>query len=332
MQKDLISIIMPCYNMEKFLPDCFNSLMRQSYKNLEIIFVNDGSKDNTLQMLTHFCEGKKNCKVIDQQNQGVSAARNTGLKNATGEYIYFFDPDDFLSPNILSILHKNMIENNSDLSICNFYRVEEDFKMNYDKVPTEKNKIILFNQVDAMCQLFSGKLFDLCPWNKLFKHSLLKKMENYPDVYNKKIYYGEDTDLNFNYLQQCSKVCYTKDKLYFYRLRKGSLVRSKFNEKRLTTFIGIDNAIEVCEKNFPLAEKYAKSWKGLVSIEMLFYIYKSDYKNRETIKTLMNNLKSNMKNIVTCKRNHLYRRILVPLTYPLFKIFLHPRLKKRKKF
>lgn len=331
MREDLISVVIPCYNVEKYLNDCFDSLTHQTYKNIEIIFVNDGSKDGTLPLLMKFCDGKDNCLVIDQQNQGVSAARNAGLSHATGKYVYFFDPDDLLSPNILTILHDNMVKNDADMSICSFNRVKEDYKMNWEIKDKNCKKVKIFNQIDAMCQLLSGRLFDLCPWNKLFKLELLTQVPNFPNVYDGEIRYGEDTDLNFKYMQQCSKICFTPQKLYFYRLRKGSLVRSSFNEKRLTTFIGINRAIEASRQNFPQVEKYAKSWKGLVSVEMLYYIYKSDYENADVILELLNNLKENMGCIVKCKRNHLYRRIFVPLTYPLFKIFLNKRLRQSKK-
>lgn len=329
MQQDLISVIVPCYNMERFLPDCFASLDHQNYKNLEIIFVNDGSKDNTLQILNDYCNSKENCKVIDQQNRGLSGARNTGLRYATGKYVYFFDPDDFLSPNIISVLHKNLVENDVDISICRYKRVQEDFQLNYDKKEKLSKKLTFFDTESTICQLYSGRLFDVCVWNKLYKHEILKQIDNYPEVYNTNIKYGEDVEFNIRYLEKSKGAVFTKDRLYYYRQRKGSLVRSSFNEKRLTDFIGIDYAISVCENKFPTAEKYTKSWKGLVCIEMLFYIYKSEYSNKQVIETLLKDLKANMKYIVTCKRNHLYRRIFVPLTYPLFKLFLHKRLKTK---
>lgn len=329
MQKDLISVIVPCYNMERFLPDCFESLTHQNYKNLEIIFVNDGSKDNTLQLLNEFCEGKENCRVVDQQNRGISGARNSGLKYANGKYIYFFDPDDFLSPNIISVLHKNMVENDVDISICRYKRVKEDFELDYKKNDKPTKKLIFFDKESTICQLYSGKLFDVCVWNKLYKHEIIKQIDNYPEVYNTNIKYGEDVEFNIRYLEKSKGAVFTKDRLYYYRQRKGSLVRSSFNEKRLTDFIGIDYAISVCENKFPKAEKYIKSWKGLVSVEMLYYIYKSDYANKDKINELLKNLKDNMNYIVTCRRNHLYRRILVPLTYPLFKIFLQSRIKNK---
>lgn len=327
MQNDLISVIVPCYNVEKFLPDCFNSLVHQTYKNLEMIFVNDGSKDNTLNILNNFCKNKPNCKVVDKINGGLSSARNAGLAYATGKYIYFFDSDDILSPNILEVLHKIITEQNADISICRYKRVKENYKLNFNKIVKYSKKLKIFNQEDTICQLYSGRLFDVCVWNKLYKHDLLKKIDIYPNVFNENIKYGEDVEFNIRYLSFSNKAVFTKKRLYYYRQRKGSLVHSSFNEKRLTDFIGINYAIEHTKDKFPIAHKYIKSWKGLVCVEMLFYIYKSDYSNKEVISGLLQDLKENMKYIKSCERNHLYRRIFVPLTYPLFKLFLRKRIK-----
>ena len=331
MEKDLISAIFPCYNVAKYLPDLFKSLDQMDYKKVEYIFVNDESTDNTLKLLQEYCNGKENCRVIDQKNQKVCMARNNGIREAKGEYIWFCDPDDIPSPHILSALHQNIVEQQADLSICSFKKVKEEFHFeNRPKFKTKK-RIITYNQEDAMCQLLSCKKFDLNVWSKLYKHEILKKIPTYPNVCNPKIKYGEDLALNTEYMKHIKKCVYDTRDLYSYRQRRNSAVHSKFNAERLTTFIGINNTIKTYEKEYPNALKYAKSLKGLVSVEMLYYIYKSNYNDSEKIKELLCNLKSNMKYIVSCKRNHLYRRILVPLTYPLFKLFLSKRLRAKHK-
>lgn len=331
MGKDLISAIFPCYNVAKFLPDLFKSLDKMNYENVEYIFVNDGSKDNTLELLKTYCQNRSNCHIVDQENQKLCMARNNGLKAAKGKYIWFCDPDDIPSPHLLSVLQKNMVEHSADISICGYQKVKEEF--HFDNVPkfSQKKKVEEYNQLDAMCQYLSCKKFDLNVWCKLYKHEILKKFPNYPNVFNPDIKYGEDVAFNTEYLTHIEKCIFDKRKLYFYRQRANSLVHSKFNENRLTTFIGIDNAIKLYKKDYPEASKYAKSLKGLVSVEMLYYIYKGDYDNKEKIKELLHNLKSNMKYIVHCRRNHLSRRLFVPLTYPLFKLFLSKRLKNKKK-
>ena len=115
------SIIVPIYNVEKYLPKCLDSLINQTYSNIEIICVNDGSTDNSLQILEEYANKDKRIKIINQENQGVSVARNNGIDNATGDYILFVDSDDWLEIYACDILNKKLEKNNSDLIIFNAY-------------------------------------------------------------------------------------------------------------------------------------------------------------------------------------------------------------------
>lgn len=137
MIKDLISVIVPCFNVEKWLPDCFKSLDNQIYKNFEVIFINDGSKDATLQMLQDYCDKNNNAYLINQKNAGLSNARNEGVRIAQGEYVYFYDADDILFPNTLQDFHRLITEYNCDCAIANYKRVPADFK--FEDLTEEKN-------------------------------------------------------------------------------------------------------------------------------------------------------------------------------------------------
>lgn len=118
LKKGLISVIVPCYNVERFLPDCFASLVAQTNKNFEAIFVNDGSTDDSERLLEDFCADKPNFHVQTKENGGVSTARNLGLKHAVGEFVYFVDPDDFFDPRTLEIASD--VLKNSDADVCIF--------------------------------------------------------------------------------------------------------------------------------------------------------------------------------------------------------------------
>ena len=115
------SIIIPIYNVEKYLPKCLDSLVNQTYTNIEIICVNDGSPDNSLKILEQYAQNDNRIKIINQENQGVSIARNVGINNATGNYILFVDADDWIETNTCDILNKNIEKNNLDLIIFNAY-------------------------------------------------------------------------------------------------------------------------------------------------------------------------------------------------------------------
>lgn len=328
MQKDLISVIVPCYNVSRFLPDAFASLENQTYKNTEFIFVNDGSKDDTLQKIEEFCKDRPACKVIDQQNQGVSAARNAGVAAADGEYLYFFDPDDMLAPNILEVLHKNMAESGCDLSICSFKRVKEDYKFKRIRSVEKPRKVKLYETEDAICQHLSMNVFFTSACNRLYKSSVMQKMAEHPNVFDKEISYGEDTEFNFRYMRLSGKTVFTPRKLYFYRTRKGSAVHGKFNEKLLSELIGTDRMIETCKNEIPSALKYALGFKCVYCTDILYRIYKSKYTNREVTQSLYAFLKENAKQLRLGKRNPRYRKYFMWTVPIYFKIVLRKELKK----
>ena len=142
--KDLISVIIPIYNVEKYLNKCIDSIINQTYKNLEIILVDDGSPDNCPQICDEYAKKDNRIKVIHKKNGGVSSARNVGLINSTGNYIGFIDPDDYIEPIMYEKLLKVLKESNTLVSMCGFYKIKDNkiIKIdNYDEkiISSEKN-------------------------------------------------------------------------------------------------------------------------------------------------------------------------------------------------
>lgn len=327
MKKNLISIIVPCFKVSDFLPDTFKSLENQTYKNVELIFVNDGSPDDCLIKIQKFCDGKANCKIINQKNAGVSSARNAGLSIAEGEFIYFYDPDDFLAPNLLKVLYENMTKNDCQLAICDYKRVRENYKCKY-KVKNKKYKYKEYsNTEDCICQLLSMNVFFTSVWNKLYSHDILKKLETYPNVFDKNIHYGEDTVFNFQYMQKIQNAIFVDEKLYFYRMQKNSAVHSKINHKILSEEFGLDKIIEICQKQYPKAVKYALGFKCVYCTDVLYKIHKSEYDNNEKTQQLYNFLKENANQLRKGKLNPTYRRLFMWTVLIYFKIVLRKRLK-----
>lgn len=328
MEKDLISIIVPCYNVEKWLPDLIRTIEQQTYKNFEAIFINDGSKDNTLNVLKSFAEGKKNFVVIDKKNQGQSSARNDGLAVAKGEFIYFCDADDMLSPNLLEMAHENL--KNFDCVAFGSHWVKESFPLK--KVKTDKSqKYKIFEDTEnLLCNFFAGKLGYVI-WNKLYRKEILEKFPNYPKVFNENSFYGEDIEFNSLYISNSKKFKKINSKLYYYRRRKGGEVRSKFNEKKLSVFNGINKAEEICLlNNYTTALKYVKARCAVSSLEMLLKIANCKYRDADQIKNLYKNLKSNAKYVFKARKNPKYLRYTVPLVVPFIKLMFFKYLKKKR--
>lgn len=204
---DKISIIIPCYNMEELVEKCISSIKNQSYTNFEAIFVDDGSQDRTKEIIEKNIEDDERMRYVYKENGGLSSARNFGLERATGKYVCFIDSDDYVEKDFLMELYNNLIENNSDISICYFYRVYEN------KIELNKVKDGVYNLVRFPAA-----------WNKLYKTSLFKDngilfppgkwyedMGTFPKLYmmTNKISIVEKP--LYNYIQNSSSIMHTFD-------------------------------------------------------------------------------------------------------------------------
>lgn len=166
-----VSIIVPCYNVQNYVEKCIDSIINQSHKNLEIILVNDGSTDDTLEVLKKYDNLYDNVILVNQANGGLSNARNEGVRHSTGDYIYFIDSDDWINHNIIELLLKDLITNNSDISICGITYITS--LNSVDKVVNEN---IVLSGKDSCTAYYYKKLFmEPMVWNKLYKKDLVVK-------------------------------------------------------------------------------------------------------------------------------------------------------------
>ena len=204
----LISIIIPIYNVEKYLNKCVQSVIEQTYKNLEIILVDDGSPDNCPKICDEWANKDKRIKVIHKQNGGVSSARNEGLKNITGEYVVFIDPDDYVSKdflyNLISVANNDLV----DMVISGFTIVDD--KGNQKLISKEKITEVSMDNIDCFMDLIMDRFFDT-PCNKLYKSKLIKS------TFREGLPLGEDRIFNLDYFKEINnKVIINNSTGYFY--------------------------------------------------------------------------------------------------------------------
>ena len=174
-----ISIVIPVYNIEKYLKECLDSILNQTFKDFEVICVDDGSKDNSLNILNEYAKKDLRFKIISQENAGAGAARNNGLKLAQGEYVQFLDADDYFEPTMLEEMYNKSQEFNADLVVCSAKKVNEKGEIIEDSNPlwpirlniTPLDKV--FNWRDYPIDIL--KMFCVVPWNKLCKREMLVK-------------------------------------------------------------------------------------------------------------------------------------------------------------
>lgn len=170
---ELISVIIPVYNTEKYIPRCLNSVLAQTYKNLEIILIDDGSKDNSGKVCDEYAKKDNRIKVIYQKNQGVSVARNAGLRIAKGDYIGFVDSDDYIYPNMYESLHNLIKETNADMAQCRYQKKFLDGRTAPYKYTIDEK--VIFDNRKAISLLFDGPI-TFTGVNKLYSKQIIKNV------------------------------------------------------------------------------------------------------------------------------------------------------------
>lgn len=216
MEQKKVSIIVPVYNVEKYLEKNINSLINQTLEDIELIFVNDGSPDNSLKIIKDYQEKykDKNIIIVDKQNEGVWKARIDGIEKASGKYITFVDSDDYVEPDFAKKMYNNISENKSDIAICGFRRIDT----NSGKILSEEMKYKNDKQINNNDNFEEVISVNTALWNKIYKAELLKKMNN---LSNPPRILEDMMFLAMNYLN-VKKITFVDDCLYNYIVRDGS--------------------------------------------------------------------------------------------------------------
>lgn len=227
----IISIIVPVYNVEKYLNKCINSILNQTFEDYELILVDDGSTDNSSRICDEYAKIDDRIKVIHKINGGLSSARNMGIENSCGEYIAFIDSDDYIHPQMIEILYNNIKMYQADISICNYENVKENEA--YNKIIFKDFKLIdreikEYTNIDALKELDNKNvLIFTIACNKLYKKQLFN------NVRYKEGKIHEDEFIIHELLYYSSKIVYTNKKLYYYFMREGSITKSKYSISRI---------------------------------------------------------------------------------------------------
>jgi len=228
----LVSIIVPVFNVEDYLEECLQSLLNQSLRQIEIIAVDDGSTDKSSEILERYASLDNRLIVIIQNNQGQAGARNSGLAVASGTYIGFVDPDDWVAETMFEILYSSAMGNNADLSVCDYSRV--------NGIRVDSHTLKLSDEVIRMAdhkleEIWLKKKYSVVVWNKLYKKTILDtfsiRFEAGHEVFS------EDVLFNLYYLMRVKIMTSVEGSYYYYRLREGSLtssVKPNYLKKELT--------------------------------------------------------------------------------------------------
>lgn len=253
MKQKLVSIIIPVYNVKVYLSKCIDSVLKQTYKNIEVILIDDCSNDGSEEICDYYSKLDERIIVIHKKNEGVSRARNLGIDIAKGEYIAFIDSDDYIKDSMIEDIISEIEKNKCDMGICGYSILYEDGK---EKISDKKEEKLILNSKETLKEIFSTNKINGFLWNKVFSKTLLDKIR-----LKENLEICEDLHFVCNILKNELKICYIGKALYYYRNISSSATK---NIKKIFTANG--------------ELKYLKAYKY---IEIL---YKDDKEILEKIK------------------------------------------------
>ena len=285
-----LSIIVPIYNVEKYLPRCIESILNQTFREFELILINDGSTDNCKEICEKYKKIDSRIIVVNKKNGGLSSARNFGIDISRGEYIGFVDPDDFIDSNMYEILFNIINLYQSDIVICDYYKVSEYNIKKYEEIQLNNKGIIVenINNIDAIERILTvGEKF-IFAWNKIYKRRLFENLR-----YNEGMIY-EDEFLAHRILYRCNKVSIINSSLYYYVQRKGSIVNSTFSSKKFDKVYAIKDRVDFLKDKgiVNLIDKAEKSF-----IDYFVWNYFVGYQRLENIEYELKRLKKEFNSV-----------------------------------
>lgn len=261
----MISVIVPVYNVEKYLERCVDSILDQSYRDFELILVDDGSTDTSGMICDKLRERDERIRVIHQKNGGLSAARNKGLSEAKGEYFTFVDSDDFLDKSFLETLYKNAGKYEADVSVCGYRPVWENPRKNKKQQGCKNDEVRLYTGKEAVHEIVSkSRTCMITAWGKLYHHSLRDHLF-YPEG---KLH--EDEFVTYKVFYSSKKVVETEKENYCYFQRDSSIMNG-YNIKRLDKIEALKEAVEFFEEKKEKELVMQARKRYLINIQIAWY-------------------------------------------------------------
>ena len=286
MHQPLITVIVPVYKTEEYLRRCVDSIVNQTYKNLEIILVDDGSPDNSGKLCDELAKTDSRIKVIHKQNGGLSSARNAGLDIMTGDYVAFVDSDDFIELNMYESLLRLLISTNSQIAesgiVCDYPNGEHHY-FNPD-FPASSNNAV-FSKIEALKEIMLAKKITNSACDKLFKAAIFENLRFTEGIIL------EDFDLMPRCIEKASSVCYTPQPFYHYVMTEQSIMRGGFRENRFTETDISRRYIEYYFENYPEIADYALA-KHIMLCLVLIHASSQDNRFKEKREQLIKEVKN----------------------------------------
>lgn len=278
-----VSILIPAYNAAAFLPKCLDSVLNQTYQDLQVVIVDDGSKDKTLEVCHKYAEKDSRIEVYHQVNQGVAATRNHLLEKVKGDYVLFVDADDWIELDMVEYLVSLATELDAEMVMC-------DRVINDAKPSVIEPKISILPQEEAIRDFIHHDYFVGALWNKLFKKSVVEGLS-----FHKDICYGEDALFTWDVLQRVKNVVASDKQLYHYYMNEESISHQSFGEKKLTGHKTWTILTKEVEEKWPQYTGLVHGVFARSDMHLLQAAAQSNYPKDEHICELQRNVRKNYK-------------------------------------
>lgn len=260
----LISLIIPVYNVEQYLDACIESVLAQTYQNLEILLVDDGAKDHSGSLCDNWAQKDKRIRVIHQENKGLSGARNTALDQFQGEYVMFIDSDDVISPMLCQVLYDALAQG-GDVAICDPVHIFPDKPWSY----RQATRTVSMDATEAISKMWYQTAFLPSAWGKLYRANLFRTRRFTPG----RLF--EDIDIMHEVLFDAEKIVYTDAQLYGYLHRENSITTKSFGQRDLDILL-IAEKILAFSKDKPELEDPAKAYAVTAALRVFLNAPKND--------------------------------------------------------
>lgn len=267
----LVSIIIPFYNSEQYLNKCLTSVINQTYKNLEIILINDGSTDNSLKIANQFKKSDPRIRILSQKNMGQGAARNKGISKSTGEYISFVDADDYVALDYIEYLYKLLKDNNFTvpLAICSYTELHLNSNKHINKGSSYRG---LLSGEDCLRKMCYEQEVNSCAYTKLISRKLFTERKFFPET---KIY--EDLGAIYKLFLRTNMVaCGFKSK-YYYQIHSNSTLSKPFNENHLIACNMVDNLACNINKYYPTLRQATIAYQVSIRLSLINQLISNEH-------------------------------------------------------
>ena len=255
---ELVSIIVPVYNVEQYLKRCIQSILRQTYVHIEIILVDDGSTDHSGKICDAYSKRDHRIRVFHKHNGGQASARNLGIRNSKGDYLAFVDSDDFVHPEYIQYMYNNLKKYKADLSYCGIRKVISQ------KISKErKEEIIVFDNLNGLKDLFYQRHLTNGPGDKLYKRKL------FDDLYFPEGHIFEDFAIAYKIVSRASLIVYGNKGLYYYQQRKNSTMHQQFRPDHMDRVSFSEELMEYVDQYDSSVQTAAKARFFISNLQVL---------------------------------------------------------------